>query len=82
MELLEKVRALLLKEFPPPDKVELDDDNGIIGAVISRRFEGLESIDRINIIWDLLDKNLTRNERRRVVTIVAVTPIEEIAHRA
>jgi hypothetical protein len=82
MDLLEKVKRLLIKEFPPPDKVELEDDDGIIGAVTSKQFEGLEAIDRINIIWDLLDKNLNREERRRVVTIVAVTPVEEIAHLA
>jgi stress-induced morphogen len=82
MDLLEKVRALLVDEFPPPDKIELDDDHGIIGAVVSQRFEGLESIDRINIIWDLLDRNLNKEERRQIVTIVAVTPVEEIAHLA
>jgi len=82
MEVLEKVRALLIKEFPPPDKVELDDDKGIIGAVVSKRFEGLEAIDRINIIWDLFEKGLTRDERKHIVTVVAVTPLEEIAHLA
>jgi len=81
VELLKKVRKLLIKEFPPPDKVELVDDHGIIGAVVSKRFEGMESIDRINIIWDLFEKGLTRDERKGIVTVVAVTPLEEIAHR-
>ena len=57
-------------------------DNGIIGAVISKRFEGLEAIDRINIIWDLFEKGLTRDERKHIVTVVTVTPLEEIAHLA
>jgi hypothetical protein len=82
MEIIKKVRSVLTKEFPPPDKVELEDDDGIIGAVISRRFEGLEAIDRIKLIWDLLEKKLTKDERKRIVTIVAVTPVEEIAHLA
>jgi stress-induced morphogen len=80
MELVEKVRDLLTTAFPPPSKIELEDDDGIIGTIVSSKFEGMESIDRINIIWDILDQNLTPDERRRVVIIVAATPADEIAY--
>lgn len=82
MEVLEKVEALLKNAFPPPDKVSLEDDDGIIGTVISDRFVGMPMFDRITIIWDLLGQHLTRDERNRVVLIVASTPEEEIAYSA
>jgi len=82
MEIVKKVEALLKEVFPPPDKIDLEDDdgNGIIGSVTSERFVGMETIDRVHMIWDCLGKGLTPQERRRVVLIVAVTPFEEIAH--
>ena len=80
MEVVEKVRALLTSAFPPPDKLDLEDDDGIIGTLVSERFEGVPVRDRIDMIWDVLDKNLTPEERRRVVLIVAATPVEEIVY--
>lgn len=80
MELVEKVRAILTTEFPPPATISLDDDDGIIGVVVSPRFDGLDRMDRVNLIWDLLGGHLSPEERRRVLTVVAVTPEEEIFH--
>jgi hypothetical protein len=80
MDLVKKVESILREVFPPPDRIVLEDDDGIIGAVTAARFAEMETIDRINLIWDTLDKGLTPEERRRVVLIVAVTPEEEIAH--
>jgi hypothetical protein len=82
VEIVEKVKTILIELFPPPAKVELWDEDGIIGTVTSPRFQDMEPIDRINLIWDALDKGLTPEERRRVVTIVAATPQEEIAYTA
>jgi hypothetical protein len=82
VELLEKIRSILTREFPSPDEIELEDADGIIGTLTSKRFVGMETIDRINLIWDLLDRELTREERRGVVLIVAATPEEEIAYTA
>ncbi len=78
MELVEEVKSILGAAFPPPDKIELGDDDGIVGSVVSARFEGMEMIDRINLIWDLLDNELPREKRRRVILIVAATPEESI----
>ena len=58
------------------------DDDGIIGMVTSAHLEGMETLDRINLIWDILDGGLTAEERRHVVTIVPATPEEEIAYTA
>lgn len=80
--LVKKLERLLRKAFPRPDKIVLEDDKGILGHVVSSRFNGLESMDRIKIIWDLLEENLTEDERRRIVNILAITPLEEKAHAA
>jgi hypothetical protein len=80
MDLVEKLRAILTAEFPPPATISLDDDDGIIGIVVSPRFKGMDAMDRVNLIWDLLGSRLTPEERRRVLTVVAATPEEEIFH--
>jgi stress-induced morphogen len=80
MGLKEKVKKILTDSFPDADKVVLDDVDGVSGYVTSRRFKGLEMIDRINMIWDVLDAKLTKEERKDVFSIVPVTPEEEIAH--
>lgn len=79
---VKKVERLLRRAFPRPDKVVLEDDDGILGRVVSSRFNGMDSMDRINIIWDLFEEKLTDDERRQIVHISAMTPIEEKAHQA
>jgi len=76
------LKRILGKAFPRPDKIMLDDEDGIIGTIVSSRFKGIDTMDRVNMIWDLLDAELTPEERRRVVLIVAMTPIEEKLHAA
>ena len=80
MGVLEKLETLLTREFPLPDKVKLEDDDGIIGSVVSARFTGLQPRERINILWDYLDQHLAREEKRRVVMIIALTPEDAIAY--
>ncbi len=80
MGILEKVELILKDVFPPPDKVSLEDADGIIGTVTSSRFTGMTTLDRIDMIWDALEKGPTPEERRRVVVMVAATPQEEIAY--
>jgi len=82
VDILKKVELILTDMFPPPDKVWLEDDDGIIGTVTSSRFIGMNALDRINMIWDALDKSLTPEERKHVVIIVAATPQEEILYTA
>jgi hypothetical protein len=39
-------------------------------------------MDRQNIVWDILDKELTSAERKGIAVMITVTPEEEIAHAA
>jgi hypothetical protein len=77
---LRKLKRILEERFPPPDKVNLRDDDGIIGVVTSKRFRRLDSMQRQNLIHDILATNLNPEERRHVLLIVAVTPEEEMAN--
>jgi acid stress-induced BolA-like protein IbaG/YrbA len=78
--MVRKVKRLLKEAFPDPDRVQVRDEDGVIGIVTSERFNGLDVIDRQNMIWAAIEKGLTVDEKRRVLTIVAVTPREELAH--
>jgi hypothetical protein len=75
-----KLRRVLQEQFPPPDKVTLRDDDGIIGIVTSQRFRRMDTMQRQDLIHDVLTAGLTPQERRQVLLIVAVTPEEEIAN--
>lgn len=81
--LIEKVQSLLQREFPKPDIVSLEDDDGtgIIGEVTSKRFLGLEGHGRQDLIGGALDGGLTLEEKRRIVIIVGITPWEKKAQR-
>ena len=81
-ELAEKVERILRIAFPRLDSLDIRDDDGIIGILVSPMFEGLESIDRQNMIWDALDRNLEPDEKRQIQIIVAATPEEHMGHLA
>lgn len=80
MDLLDKVKKLLAREFRPPDEVNLRDEEGIIGVVVSKKFKTIDTFDRQTLLRRLLDKGLEPAERKRVLIIVAVTPEEHIGH--
>jgi hypothetical protein len=83
MGLIRKLRRILVEAFPPPDSVKLRKDPGIIGIVTSSRFRNLDTLDRQTLIENVLHThNLSADERRRILIIVAVTPEEEAAHTA
>jgi hypothetical protein len=77
---LRKLKRILEQRFPPPDKVDLRDDDGIIGVVTSRRFRRMDSMQRQDLIHDILANSLNPEERRQVLLIVGVTPEEKIAN--
>ena len=77
---LRKLKRILEERFPPPDKVDLRDEDGIIGVVTSRRFRRMHTMQRQNVIHDILTAGLNPEERRQVLIIVGVTPEEEIAN--
>jgi hypothetical protein len=80
MAVVRKLKKILEERFPPPDKVNLRDEDGIIGIVTSKRFRRMDTMQRQDMIHNLLEARLTPEERRQVVIIVAVTPEEEIAY--
>ena len=55
---LRKLKRILEERFPPPDKVKLRDDDGIIGVVTSREFRRLDTMQRQDVIHDLLATHL------------------------
>ena len=77
---LRKLKRILEERFPPPDKVDLRDEDGIIGVVTSRRFRRMDTMQRQDYIHDLLATHLSGEERRHVLLIVGVTPEEEVAN--
>ncbi len=80
MALMRKLKRILGEAFPPPDTIKLRNHDGIVGIVTSAHFENLDSMDRQNLIHDILQKRaLSREERRQILVIVAVTPDEETA---
>jgi len=46
------------------------------GFVISPSFEGKSQLERQDFVWGVLDRHLTSLQRRRVFTLVTVTPRE------
>ena len=82
MDLLERVQHAL-EDSLHPDRITLEDDDGISGFVVSPRFRHMESIDRQTLIYDVLrtsSEQFDPGEIRRVIAIAALTPEEYIGH--
>ncbi len=79
MAVARKLKRVLRSEFPAPDRVDLRDEDGIIGIVTSRSFAGMDTMQRQDRIHHILEQHLTPDEQRQVVMIVAVTPEEQLA---
>jgi hypothetical protein len=80
--LLRKLEKVLTRRFPPPAVVKLEEHDGIIGVITSARFAQMETIDRQNLIGDIVATHLSPEERRRVLVIVGVTPDEGTGYLA
>ena len=80
--LLRKLEKVLTQRFPSPALVKLEDHDGIIGVITSAQFAGMETMDRQNLIGDIVDTNLSAEERHRVQVIVGVTPDEGTGYLA
>ena len=82
MAVRRKLKKLLKEQFPSPDNVEFRKGTPIVGIVTSKQFRRMDGMQRQDVIFDLLEKNLTKEEQREVLMIVAVTPEEAIAYSA
>ncbi len=80
--LLRKLEKVLIKRFPAPATVKLEDHDGIIGVITSAAFAGMETIDRQSLIGNVVETNLAPKERRQVQVIVGVTPDEGTGYLA
>jgi stress-induced morphogen len=77
---IRKLKRVLEEQFSPPDKISLRNGDRIVGVVTSRRFRGMDTMQRQDLIHEILTTQLTPEARRHVLVIVAVTPEEEIAN--
>jgi hypothetical protein len=80
--LVVKLEKVLSERFPPPDKIMLEDLDGVVGVITSSSFTTMDTLDRQNLIGKLIESHLTREERRHVQVIVGVTPDEETGYLA
>jgi acid stress-induced BolA-like protein IbaG/YrbA len=80
-ELAEKVKSILQAAFEPAE-VECTTRHGVVVFVTSDRFSGRDDMDRQDIVWDVLEKNLDRDEQRAVAIVVALTYKERQFHDA
>jgi hypothetical protein len=79
--IMRKMRRVLREKFPPPDKIKLHNGETIYGLVISPQFAGKDFEDRYDMIWDHVNQRMTRDERKKLTVLFALTP-EEQATRA
>jgi HEPN domain-containing protein/stress-induced morphogen len=80
-KIVEKVKRALNRSFKPVT-MDLEDDDGIIGVVVSDKFRRMESIDRQTLIDNALREPLARlseEEIRHVLAITPMTPEEYVA---
>lgn len=78
MDLKEKVTEAL-RRYLHPDHIQLDDDGGISGIVLSPQFRGMPSLKRQTLIHTALRDSaikLTKAELREVLAIAGLTPAE------
>jgi hypothetical protein len=80
--LVRKLKSLLNSEFPPPATIKLEDHDGVIGVITSERFSGMDSLDRQNWIGEIIDAQLSPEERRQIQVIVGVTADEGTGYLA
>ncbi len=78
MDLKEKVTEALRLSLHP-DHIELEDDDGISGVVVSAEFQTMSSLDRQKIIDGALrhtSVRLSKSEMRNILAIAGLTPAE------
>jgi acid stress-induced BolA-like protein IbaG/YrbA len=80
-ELAERVTEILRDSFAPAEVVT-STRNGIVVFVVSDRFEGIDDMDRQEMVWDVLENQLDQDERRSVSIVVALTSKEHAFHSA
>jgi acid stress-induced BolA-like protein IbaG/YrbA len=76
--LMARVQKVLEKEFSPKEILLEPVGHGMVdGWVISKSFDGLSGLERQQKIHGLLDKYFNSEDRRRILTIFTLTPLEK-----
>ena len=78
MDLKEKVTKALNGQLNP-DRIQLEDDGGISGFVVSKKFDRMPALDRQTLIDKALRGSkikFTKAELRSVLAIAGLTPAE------
>jgi hypothetical protein len=81
MGVKEKIIKALLRPLNA-EYIRLEDDDGISGFVVSPRFVGMAPLDRQSLIEKILSKAstlLTTKERRQILMVAGVTPVEYLS---
>ncbi len=83
METKARLKEVLENHFGDDDGFDLEFDpsapDQITGLVTSSTFEGKREFERQNMIWDVLDDELTEEQRADIVLLMANTPEESEA---
>lgn len=80
--LVRKLEKVFRRRFPPPASIQLEEHDGIIGVITSEEFAAMDTIDRQDLIGEMIDEQLEPEERRQVQMIVCVTPEEGTGYLA
>ena len=80
-KLTDKVASILKEAFAPAE-IGRSTRDGIVLWVVSDRFEGMDDLDRQDVVWGRLEAKLDREEQRSVSIVVALTPKEREFHKA
>ncbi len=78
MEILDKLIKALRTSLNA-EYINIDDDDGVSGYVVSRQFEEMSTLDRQKLIDDILRNApdpLTNEEQRQILMIAGLTPNE------
>jgi hypothetical protein len=82
MDLKEKVTAALRRALEPV-YLELNDDDGVYGFIVSDQFVRTSALDRQKLIDKALHDpgvKFTKAERREIMLIAGLTPAEYAEH--
>ncbi len=80
--LVRKLKKALAERFPAPATIRLEDLDGIIGVITSTSFAGMDSIDRQNLIGEIIASSLSEKERHQIQVVVGGTPDEGTGYLA
>jgi len=76
--LMTRVQKVLEKQFSPKEILLEPAGRGIVdGWIISKSFDGLSELERQQKLHGLLEKHFNTQDRRRILTIFTLTPLEK-----